>query len=214
MYGLPKVHKENCPLRPVVSYINTPSYLMAKYFDNILKSVRNPFSNIKNSLEFFSKIKNKKIPYNHTMVSLDVNSLFTNVPLDRLLLALKKDGITYLLILSFLWINLSLVLRGSSTFAPEFRAYFWRWVAKKLHMILTQSFFYLINTLLKLKKKIFFFFFVILALTRPWIDLCRRDIVDFVARFLSFRTLKHENNHIFLLFTNPTTIRHKLFEIF
>ena len=24
MYGLLKVHKENCPLRPVVSYINTP----------------------------------------------------------------------------------------------------------------------------------------------------------------------------------------------
>ena len=59
-------------------------------------------------------------------------------------------------------------------------------------MILTQSFFYLIRTLLKLKKK-YFFFFVILALARPWIDLCRRDIVDFLARFLSFRTLKHEN---------------------
>ena len=109
--------------------------------------------------------------------------------------------------------NNLVTLRGSSTIALEFRAYFWRWTAKKLHMILTQSFFYLISTLLELKKKNIFFF-VILALTRPWIDLCRRDIVDFVARFLTFRTLRHENNHIFLLFTNPTTIRHKLFERF
>ena len=90
MYGLPKVHKENWPLRRVVSYTNTPSYFMAKYFDNILKSVPNTFCNIKNSLEFISKIKNKKIPYNHTMVSLDVNSLFTNVPLDLFITSIEK----------------------------------------------------------------------------------------------------------------------------
>ena len=47
MYGLPKVHKANYPLRPVVSYINTPSYFMAKYFKNILKLVPKPSSNIK-----------------------------------------------------------------------------------------------------------------------------------------------------------------------
>ena len=57
MYGLPKVHKDNCPLRPVVSYINSP-YFMVKFFNNILKSVRKPFSNIKNSFEFINKIKN------------------------------------------------------------------------------------------------------------------------------------------------------------
>ena len=55
--------------------------------------------------------------------------------------------------------RLVLPLRRSSTFAPEFRAYFLRWIAKKLHMILTQSFFYLISTLLKLKKNIYIFFF-------------------------------------------------------
>ena len=63
---------------------------MAKYFDNILKSVPTPFYNIKNSLEFISKIKNKKIPYNHTMASLDVNSLFTNVLLDLVIASIEK----------------------------------------------------------------------------------------------------------------------------
>ena len=59
--------------------------------------------------------------------------------------------------------NFLFMLRGLSTFAPEFRAYFWRWIAKKLHMMLTQSFFYLISTLLKFKKKFFFF-----SLSWPW----------------------------------------------
>ena len=76
MYGLLKVHKDNCPLRPVVSYINSPFYFMAKFFNNILKSVPKPFSNIKNSFEFINKIKNLKIPNNYTMISLDAISLF------------------------------------------------------------------------------------------------------------------------------------------
>ena len=67
-------------------------------------------------------------------------------------------------VLLIMWKPLKLSLRGLSTFAPEFRAYFWRWIAKKLHMILTQSFFYLIITLLKFKKKNIFFF----SLSWPW----------------------------------------------
>ena len=90
MYGLPKVHKDNCPLRPVVSYINSPSYFMAKFFNNILKSVPKPFSNIKNSFEFVNKIFNFNIPNNYTMMSLNVISLFINIPLDLVLISIEK----------------------------------------------------------------------------------------------------------------------------
>ena len=90
MYGLPKVHKENWPLRPVVSYINTPSYFMAKFFNNILKSFPKPPSIIKISFEFISKIKNQNIPNHYTMMSLDVISLFTNIPLDLVLISIEK----------------------------------------------------------------------------------------------------------------------------
>ena len=90
MYGLPKVLKDNCPLRPMVSYINTPSYFMGKFFNNILKSVPKPPSNIKNSFEFISKIKNLKIPNNYTIMSLDVISLFTEIPLDLVLISIEK----------------------------------------------------------------------------------------------------------------------------
>ena len=51
----------------MVSCINFPSYFMAKFLNNILKSVPKPFSNIKNSFEFINKIKNFKIPNNYTM---------------------------------------------------------------------------------------------------------------------------------------------------
>ena len=31
LYGLPKVHKANWPIRPILSAVNTPNYLLAKY---------------------------------------------------------------------------------------------------------------------------------------------------------------------------------------
>ena len=33
LYGLAKVHKDNTPLRPVVSMVGTPEYKLAKYLD-------------------------------------------------------------------------------------------------------------------------------------------------------------------------------------
>ena len=36
LYGLAKVHKQNCPLRPVVSMIGTPQYSLAKYLHGII----------------------------------------------------------------------------------------------------------------------------------------------------------------------------------
>ena len=36
MYGLPKVHKENIPMRPIVSTIGSPTYRLAKELARIL----------------------------------------------------------------------------------------------------------------------------------------------------------------------------------
>ena len=53
MYGLPKVHKPNSLLRPVVSLINSPTFAMAKMFNNIFKkSLETPLTQIKNSYNF------------------------------------------------------------------------------------------------------------------------------------------------------------------
>ena len=46
---------------------------------------------IKSTKDFMSKIKNKKVPNGYQIVSFDVKSLFTNVPLDRnIQLVLKR----------------------------------------------------------------------------------------------------------------------------
>ena len=36
LYGLPKIHKASCPLRPIVSSINSPTYHLSRYLANIL----------------------------------------------------------------------------------------------------------------------------------------------------------------------------------
>ena len=33
LYGLPKVHKKDNPMRPVVSFVSSPTYALAKYLD-------------------------------------------------------------------------------------------------------------------------------------------------------------------------------------
>ena len=35
-YGLPKIHKENIPLRPIVSLPGSPTYLLSKYLAMVL----------------------------------------------------------------------------------------------------------------------------------------------------------------------------------
>ena len=91
IYGLPKIHKQNFPLRPVVSLINTPTYYMSKFFEKILrKSLPPPNSQVKNSFIFKDIISKTKIPTDHIMISLDISSLFTNVPFDLIINSINK----------------------------------------------------------------------------------------------------------------------------
>ncbi|CAF3906737.1 unnamed protein product [Rotaria sp. Silwood1] len=43
LYGLPKVHKDNVPLRPIVSYIKSYNYKLGKFLANIIKLMRDSF---------------------------------------------------------------------------------------------------------------------------------------------------------------------------
>ena len=82
LYGLPKVHKNNFPLRPIVSFINAPTYKTSKYLANTLKHMTNNKYNIQNSYDFIDFIKSINIPDNYILISLDVVSLFTNIKID------------------------------------------------------------------------------------------------------------------------------------
>ena len=90
-YGLPKIHKENNPLRIIISDINSPTCILSKYLKTIItKSLPTPLSNIKNSWEFKQKIEKCKVPLNYVLLSLDVTSLFTNIPNKLVLIGLEK----------------------------------------------------------------------------------------------------------------------------
>ena len=83
MYGLPKVHKENNPLRPILAAYNTASFKLAKFVVPLLAQfTKNEFT-LKNSYDFYDELKNVSLPNDFYMCSFDVQSLFTNVPLDE-----------------------------------------------------------------------------------------------------------------------------------
>ena len=61
-YGLPKVHKENTPLRPIVSSIGSVSYGVAKEVARIIKPlVGSTEHHVNNSKEFIEEIKKMKL---------------------------------------------------------------------------------------------------------------------------------------------------------
>ena len=82
-YGLPKIHKPQIPLRPIVSFVDSPTYNLSSYLANILEPlVGNTNCHVKNSYEFASFIKDIKLTEDEELVSFDVVSLFTNIPVD------------------------------------------------------------------------------------------------------------------------------------
>jgi len=81
LYGLCKVHKDGFPMRPIVSMINTPEYNLSKYLDNFIKPNIPKTFMLKSTDEFLTKINDFHLTGNEVMVSYDVVSLFTNVPL-------------------------------------------------------------------------------------------------------------------------------------
>lgn len=83
LYALPKTHKENIPMRPVVASINTPSSRLSKYLSGILKNLLTDDEyNISNSYNFKNRISGVALDSGEKMVSFDVVSLFTNIPVD------------------------------------------------------------------------------------------------------------------------------------
>ena len=93
LYGNPKVHKtvvNNTPkFRPILSAINTPTYLLAKYLNPILSPLTTNEFTVKNSFDFAEEVVN----YDHKlyMASLDVESLFTNIPFEETIKSCDND---------------------------------------------------------------------------------------------------------------------------
>ena len=62
LYGLPKIHKPDIPLRPIASFIQSPSYQLSKHLAHILSPlVGNTDSHVTNSSEFASFIQEQAV---------------------------------------------------------------------------------------------------------------------------------------------------------
>ncbi|XP_049813613.1 uncharacterized protein LOC126260332 [Schistocerca nitens] len=82
MYGLPKLHKQDVPIRPVVSSFTAPSYKLASKLDVLIKSKTKfkPKHGISNSVDLVITLKGISVSHSDKLVSFDVSSLFSNIP--------------------------------------------------------------------------------------------------------------------------------------
>jgi hypothetical protein len=91
LYGLPKIHKKDMPLRWMVNCIASPMYLLAKYLKELLSPfVRQAAHHIKNSEAFIQKLNTISLQETDIPVSYDIVSLFTEVPPEDTLQMLSQ----------------------------------------------------------------------------------------------------------------------------
>ena len=80
VYGNVKTHKTGNPLRPIISQIPTPTYNLAKTLNQIIVPYMPNQYTLKSSSDFIDLLRTNSC--NGIIASLDVESLFTNVPID------------------------------------------------------------------------------------------------------------------------------------
>ena len=85
LYGFAEVHKkviDGFPtFQPIPSAIGTPTYKIAKFLVPILKHLTSKEYSVKDSFDFAKEILQQNSDC--FMASLDITSLFTNIPLDE-----------------------------------------------------------------------------------------------------------------------------------
>ena len=85
LYGLPKIHKDlvnGLPkFRPIISQIGSSTYKLAKFLLPFITPVVSNKYTLSDSFKFISMLDNQN--HRYYMASLDIDSLFTNIPLSE-----------------------------------------------------------------------------------------------------------------------------------
>ena len=90
-YGLPKVHKPGMPLRPIISSVGSVTHSTAKELTRIIKPlVGGSQHHVRNNKDFIHGIEGIQLTVDECMMSFDVESLFTSVPVDPSIQIIKK----------------------------------------------------------------------------------------------------------------------------
>ncbi|XP_077498032.1 uncharacterized protein LOC144108741 [Amblyomma americanum] len=83
IYGLPKIHKPGVPLRPIVDFSRSPLYSLSNYLHSVIGPLAGrTATHVANSCDFVEKVRNVQLDEEDIMVSFDVTSLFTSVPVS------------------------------------------------------------------------------------------------------------------------------------
>jgi hypothetical protein len=84
--GLPKIHKINIPIRPIVNWRNAPAYHLAKLVSDIITKeapLPNTF-NIKNTIQLMKDLNEIPFSKHIHLASFDIKDMCTNIPTKNL----------------------------------------------------------------------------------------------------------------------------------
>jgi hypothetical protein len=84
--GLPKVHKTNIPIRPIVNWKNAPAYHLAKLVTDVITReipLPNTF-NIMNTIHLMTDLNEIPFTQHLHLASLDIKDMYTNIPTSTL----------------------------------------------------------------------------------------------------------------------------------
>ena len=83
-YTLTKIHKPTPVGRPIISGCDGPTERLSAFVDKLLQPIaQEQESYLKDSTDFINFIERTRVPYNAILVSMDVTSLYTNIPQEE-----------------------------------------------------------------------------------------------------------------------------------
>ena len=82
--GQPKLHKNNNLMRIITCSRNTIVSPLSQFIFKTIKELRNTLDGVvNNTIKFITNISNIEIDQNDNLVSLDIQDLYTNIPISK-----------------------------------------------------------------------------------------------------------------------------------
>ena len=83
LYGLPKTHKQNCPMPTKVSSYNSAQYKLSKFVISEINHLAESEYILKNYQHLLESLKNVNMTSTSCLVSFDIKSLYTSIPVKE-----------------------------------------------------------------------------------------------------------------------------------
>ena len=91
LYGSPKIHKKDNPLRPIIDYTGSIAYNVSRSLNDIMSPIVGKSSHhVLNSKQLAEDLKDVTLDEDEVLISHDVVSLFTNTPIELTLNILRS----------------------------------------------------------------------------------------------------------------------------